>query len=1286
MALAHRTNYWQHQQPAPRQEDWNSLRNELETLLEQVALHQQSQNPDSPSAPFSPSRPPVSRSPDNAPGQDRRQQALSSVQQAMERLDEPDEASPMPPHSQKQLQTAIEQIRASQNRSGDRARLRASSRAGVRPHADAARPPANHRQIEDLSLTIADIGRRFERLENALGSQENSHAALEDMANQVEQLSGVELLANSVGERGQIKRLETQIAKLADAVASGSEMDFNSIDQRLDVLSAAFDRLSQLQLDQAKMHERNDEAGDTHMQAIQTGVRNIYERLDGMDMAPIEAGVRSVYDRIDALEAGMAVPSPAIERLSRELSDFSKAMRDEKGPVVSSSLVSRVDTLNQRISQIEDSGQPVAALKIDMLEELHQAVVGAMEPRFAALEDKIGALSSQFARTDGPGLPDISVTELEHQIRILADKMDQTSTDLNGLQQLYGEQGAPEPPPDFGAIAELVAKRTTEAVQKAQGEQNIGAHTDAIAKLETRLLELFDKNNLTRQNVLSRDEQVFSRVQDSIEQVNQRLERLETSLKGEGPIGAGPSADSARTLIDGQTPAPPVSLPPGSRRSALEVEDIAGPHAADISKTGSGVADEASLAADNRQGVQPTPQHIIPGLRDTMPKAPTDDLPLNAPAFPAPGQEETGKDKAGQQEPRIPVPHPLRTGPEISLQGETGTAAFEDSVRFDETARNGIETEAKIGAGTGRIKLPQFELENAGLPPAPVSSLGIRGAADNVADPLDADPGQGPAAKAMGDSEQRQREMVSRSTFIEAARRAAQKRNPRQKDANSQSLIGRALMRFQKKRAGDKPDEERHETEPATAYSQNKPWRQQAAQKEAAKKEPVPIALSRKEQLEEQELDDPAIDGDAIKDFGVKDVKSAESFLSKYRQPILLVATLLAVSLLTVNLISQRSISAASSASAGAAISGESGPAVQQPDQDEVDAGPSAGSSIEQPQVKTSAVTGSLERFSDQPVASVRTVEPALIAEMPVTLDLASVSSEQIISSAQVLELPPEPVGPMALRQAAAGGDVRAQFEVGAIFAEGRALAQDLGAAARWYQRAAAQGFAPAAYRLGNMYENGVGVDKNLEQARLWYQLGADQGNRMSIHNLASLLASGALGEQKFGQAAQWFEKAATLGLKDSQFNLGMLYARGLGVTQDLESSFKWFSLAAAQGDEDAEKARQDVARSLDPAIVTRLQSELVNWAPMNLNTTANFAPIGTWTDNFDPGPDIESRDVVLQVQAVLNRIGFDSGEPDGLIGPKTVQAIKAFERAIGMNQSGAVNPRLLAVLGSQPV
>ena len=82
----------------------------------------------------------------------------------------------------------------------------------------------------------------------------------------------------------------------------------------------------------------------------------------------------------------------------------------------------------------------------------------------------------------------------------------------------------------------------------------------------------------------------------------------------------------------------------------------------------------------------------------------------------------------------------------------------------------------------------------------------------------------------------------------------------------------------------------------------------------------------------------------------------------------------------------------------------------------------------------------------------------------------------------------------------------------------------------------------------------------------------------------------------------------------------------------------------------------------------------------------ANFAPLGTWSPSFDPGETITTKDVVTKVQMVLGKLGFDIGTPDGMAGPKTAEAIKAFERGTGMTESGMVNPRLLAVLGSQPV
>ncbi|MCY1551933.1 His-Xaa-Ser repeat protein HxsA [compost metagenome] len=77
---------------------------------------------------------------------------------------------------------------------------------------------------------------------------------------------------------------------------------------------------------------------------------------------------------------------------------------------------------------------------------------------------------------------------------------------------------------------------------------------------------------------------------------------------------------------------------------------------------------------------------------------------------------------------------------------------------------------------------------------------------------------------------------------------------------------------------------------------------------------------------------------------------------------------------------------------------------------------------------------------------------------------------------------------------------------------------------------------------------------------------------------------------------------------------------------------------------------------------------------------------MGTWSPTFDPGQAIVTREVVSKVQVALGKLGFDIGTADGMAGPKTAEAIKAFERGTGMSEVGAINPRLLAVLGSQPV
>ncbi len=514
--------------------------------------------------------------------------------------------------------------------------------------------------------------------------------------------------------------------------------------------------------------------------------------------------------------------------------------------------------------------------------------------------------------------------------------------------------------------------------------------------------------------------------------------------------------------------------------------------------------------------------------------------------------------------------------------------------------------------------------------------------------------------------------LTGTSTFVAAARRAQRARQETVATPASAagSLISRALSRVrppQAATASDKPAE----IPAAKPEKPAKPIREKLTRKVAA--EPVAPAFG------------PQAEGD------VPLVQA--SFLTRHRRPLLLAATLVAVSMLALNLVIQRMTPAKAPAPAVAVESQINLPSSEPAATDDV--------SLVRPEARVidmidSTTTASINpdeamRFSKTDVATpmpakltATKVEPAAVA--PVDAAPAAAADADTTAAVESFELPPEAIGPLELRQAAADGDARAQFEIAAIFTEGRAVPQDYAEAAKWYERSAAQGFVPAQYRLGNLYEVGQGVEKQLEVAKLWYQRGAEAGNRMAMHNLAALYAGGQLGEQEFELAAEWFARAASRGMTDSQFNLGMLYARGLGVPQDFQQSFKWFSLAARNGDADAGKARDDIVKSLSAEAVSRVTEELQTWRAEPIELAANFAPLGTWSPTFDPGQPIAAKDVVSKVQLALGRLGFDIGTADGLPGPKTAEAIKAFERGTGMSEVGAINPRLLAVLGSQPV
>lgn len=221
--------------------------------------------------------------------------------------------------------------------------------------------------------------------------------------------------------------------------------------------------------------------------------------------------------------------------------------------------------------------------------------------------------------------------------------------------------------------------------------------------------------------------------------------------------------------------------------------------------------------------------------------------------------------------------------------------------------------------------------------------------------------------------------------------------------------------------------------------------------------------------------------------------------------------------------------------------------------------------------------------------------QDARMPVQPVALAPLSSASDDATARANP-ELPPATIGPNSLRQAAMKGDPSAEFEIGARFAEGKGVAQDLKQAVSWYQRAASKGFAPAQYRYASMLERGLGAKADLAKASVWYQRAAEQGIVKAMHNLA-VLTSGRDGvPADHTLAMRWFTSAAEYGLVDSQFNLAIMHENGLGVEKDNREAYKWFSLAARAGDAEASKRRDVVKTKLSPSELREIDAQIESW------------------------------------------------------------------------------------------
>jgi len=292
-----------------------------------------------------------------------------------------------------------------------------------------------------------------------------------------------------------------------------------------------------------------------------------------------------------------------------------------------------------------------------------------------------------------------------------------------------------------------------------------------------------------------------------------------------------------------------------------------------------------------------------------------------------------------------------------------------------------------------------------------------------------------------------------------------------------------------------------------------------------------------------------------------------------------------------------------------------------------------------------------------------------------------------------------------SLRKAAVLGDADAQFSVGQDYLEGKDVGRQLpvnerlSKAARWFRRAAENGHAASQYRLATLYELGQGAPKDLAESMVWYERAAEKGHVKAMHNLAVLTITGK--SVNYLGAAKWFGRAAEYGLRDSQYNLGILYERGLGVEKDPAKAYQWLASAAQRGDVYAAQRRDLLARSLTDAERKAADLAIAGWVMSPVDEAVNRAapepPVEearqveaviqpkdpsaqlmktAWSTQIARRPQDE---LVIEAQRLLANLGYKLGPADGIIGPKTIAAIRDFEKRNRLRGTGQINEALIA-------
>jgi len=235
-------------------------------------------------------------------------------------------------------------------------------------------------------------------------------------------------------------------------------------------------------------------------------------------------------------------------------------------------------------------------------------------------------------------------------------------------------------------------------------------------------------------------------------------------------------------------------------------------------------------------------------------------------------------------------------------------------------------------------------------------------------------------------------------------------------------------------------------------------------------------------------------------------------------------------------------------------------------------------------------------------------------------------------------------------------------YRQGLVYLNGDGVERDEAKAAGLFVEAADKGSRDAAFQLGLLYQRGAGVPQHDGIALEWFEKAASMGHPEAQLLTGQAYATGRGASRDSAWAARWYGKAADQGLAPAQHLLGMAYARGQGLPRDQVAAYQWLSLAAAQKDANAGRERAAMAKQMTKKELKTANARVRKW-----HAQPKGGPVDAPTVRF--------------AQVTLGELGFEAGPVDGLFGPRTRQALSAYQAKAGIETDGALTAEVVEKL-----